>query len=202
MENPLYAFEYCLALMRTNCGTKVLEILVDILSQTWDIRFKLGYLNILVLEELNNIIRKLDDYGYIDYIQRKNKCLLPLNTCMKLDIRVILLWDHELVDIELVVTEPSGNKCTFLQNTSNIGGYLCSSCKYGPSYYQLKEAQKGEYIFEAQMFSSEFEITIDNPVSVKMYITTCFGSEEELTDITTGFLWKRKQVLLMATINI
>jgi hypothetical protein len=45
---------------------------------------------------------------------------IPLNISLELDIRIILTWDTDMIDMELHVVEPDGQKChSFNNHTTN-----------------------------------------------------------------------------------
>ena len=56
------------------------------------------------------------------------------------DVRIVLTWDADLTDVDLWVTEPSGEKCFYDHNRTTIGGMLCRDFTqgYGPEEYCLR----------------------------------------------------------------
>ncbi|KAH3761393.1 hypothetical protein Pelo_6792 [Pelomyxa schiedti] len=76
-----------------------------------------------------------------------------LSSVPELDFRVIM-WAHcEDYDVEMKVTEPSGECCSMWHNHTAIGGRMSggSSVGMGPWEYTLKTAQAGSYRVQARV---------------------------------------------------
>jgi Ca-activated chloride channel family protein len=41
---------------------------------------------------------------------------------LDVDLRVVLSWDHDMVDVELQCEEPTGDVCSAFRNSTRIGG--------------------------------------------------------------------------------
>src|SRR5437660_10689837 len=63
------------------------------------------------------------------------------------DVRIVLTWDADLTDVDLWVTEPSGEKCFYGHNRTVIGGLISRDFTqgYGPEEYCLRRTMPGEY---------------------------------------------------------
>ncbi len=72
------------------------------------------------------------------------------------DIRIVLSWDADQTDIDLWVTEPSGEKIDYSHNRSTIGGRMSRdfSNGYGPEEYTVKKAMQGKYKIQANFYGS------------------------------------------------
>ncbi len=53
---------------------------------------------------------------------------------LDVDIRVVISWDQDLVDVELAVEEPTGEVCNAFKNVTRIGGTVSRNMTngYGP----------------------------------------------------------------------
>ena len=43
---------------------------------------------------------------------------------MKIDLRVVLVWDTDMTDVELHVTEPNGEICNVFNNLTTNGSFI------------------------------------------------------------------------------
>jgi Ca-activated chloride channel family protein len=86
--------------------------------------------------ELNRIYQKMADLGLIfqvSHVQIDQRFLKR----MQPNIRIILSWDLDMSDVELLVTEPRGERVSSFQNCSSIGGIMSKNFSggYGPQEY-------------------------------------------------------------------
>ncbi len=99
---------------------------------------------------------------------------------LDVDIRVVMSWDSGCADIDLYVHEPGGDKGSYINRNTRIGGRLSrdNARGYGPEEYVLKNAVPGKYIIEGDYFS----ITGDKnpgPITVTVDIFTNYGRVNE-----------------------
>ncbi len=93
-----------------------INTLYEIVKREWDSRFP--EIELIALEELNSILANHEpdiDYSFIDDRLIKN---LPV------DVRVVLTWDADNTDMDLWLTDPSGEKCFYQHNKTRIGGII------------------------------------------------------------------------------
>ena len=130
-------------------------ILYDIASQgNWDRRFQ--QMNVLISEEYSLFIRQLtrQNHPLAPRLQRRAAELnLPNNTE---DLRVILSWNTDNVDIDLWVTSPDGFKCYYASPESPTGGLLLDDIVqgFGPERFSQANADSGEYFIQAHYYSN------------------------------------------------
>ncbi|NDV97329.1 VWA domain-containing protein [Dysgonomonas sp. 521] len=105
------------------------------------------------LNELSNSSKiKLSDNtkAFITHLTEKVKEELSdegLDDFNEADIVVIVSWNINDTDIDLHIVEPTGEKCYYGNNKTEIGGKLSIDVTsgYGPEMYVLKKAVKGKY---------------------------------------------------------
>jgi len=83
-------------------------------------------------------------------------CDTRLVAPVALDLRVNIMWDSDMTDVELEVTEPSGEKCTSFNNKTANHGMMSRNFShgYGPVEYLMRYAQAGIYHVSVKLFSS------------------------------------------------
>lgn len=73
----------------------------------------------------------------------------------KCDVKIVLTWETDKTDMDLWVTDPSGEKVFYAHKTSKIGGQLDIDVTtgYGPETFTLKDAVAGDYQIQIQNFT-------------------------------------------------
>ncbi|MCM8542347.1 MAG: hypothetical protein NE328_18905 [Lentisphaeraceae bacterium] len=98
---------------------------------------------------------------------------------VQMDLRVVVTWNADNYDIDLSVTEPSGEFVGSQNYISTIGGKKTSEMEsYGPEQYVLKKAQKGRYkinVFKREDRTQE----VVGEVMCRVDIYTDFGRKSE-----------------------
>lgn len=126
-----------------------------------------------VLMELNELIhnRKANPKE----INPKLIAELPVN------IRVVLNWNKDHTDIDLWVTDPSGEKCMYSHKSTEIGGRLSDDFTegFGPEQFILKKAVKGKYKIETDFFGEQ-QVSISGPTTLmaEIYLNYASGKQE------------------------
>ncbi|WP_300672357.1 VIT domain-containing protein [Soonwooa sp.] len=126
-----------------------------------------------VLMELNELInhRKANPKD----INPKLIAELPVN------IRVVLNWNKDNTDIDLWVTDPSGEKCMYSNKNTAVGGRLSDDFMggFGPEQFILKKAIKGKYKIETD-FYGEQQASISGPTTLmaEIFLNYASGKQE------------------------
>jgi tetratricopeptide (TPR) repeat protein len=73
------------------------------------------------------------------------------------DVVVTITWNTDNTDVDLHVTEPSGEECFYSHRNTRSGGALTQDVTqgYGPEMYVLPHAPKGRYDIRAHYFASD-----------------------------------------------
>jgi hypothetical protein len=150
---------------------------VDLLWETvvgyWDGRF--AEIEVIALTELNRIIPRARRAG-VDEIPVDKRLIKP----MPVDVRIILTWDADNTDIDLWVTEPSGEKGYYAHNRTTIGGAVSRDFTggYGPEEYMVRRGMTGMYKIECNYYGSNATRLLGG-VTVQADVFTNYGRENE-----------------------
>jgi hypothetical protein len=165
-----------------------ISTLYEVVKREWNGRFP--GVELIAMDEINNIIanHKLKaDYSLIDRRLIKN---LPV------DIRVVLTWDTDNCDMDLWVTDPSGEKCAYDHTETMIGGIISHDFTqgYGPEVFLLKKATGGKYLVQANYFGTNSN-SILAPVTLHLTFFTNYGKPNQQKQETTIRLENKKDVI-------
>ena len=74
-----------------------------------------------------------------------------------LDIAVIMHWNTDRTDVDLHVTDPSGEECFYSHRNTKAGGKMTQDITegLGPEMFSLKTAPQGDYMIAAKYYSSD-----------------------------------------------
>ena len=125
--------------------------------------------------ELNELISRNRNKLDISTINPKLIVDLPVN------IRVVLNWNKDNTDIDLWITDPTGEKCMYSHKETASGGRLSTDFTqgFGPEQFLLKKAIKGKYKIETN-FYGENQVTLTGPTAImaEIYINYATGKQE------------------------
>lgn len=105
---------------------------------------------------------------------------------MPVEVRVVINWNKKNTDIDLWITDPSGEKCFYSNPRTEAGGRISNDFTdgYGPEQFMLKKAVKGRYTIETNFFG-ESQVTITGPTTVMAEIYTRYAGGEENRKVIT-----------------
>ncbi|MBU2950368.1 hypothetical protein KO493_06640 [Tamlana agarivorans] len=161
---------------------KAINNLYTVIEKHWDddIISRFNGIEIITLHDINNII----------YHHKKELDTSFINTCflkpMPVDIRVVIDWDANETDVDLWITDPRNEKCSYSNKETKIGGKISNDITqgYGPEEFRLKHAIDGKYIVEAKFFGSSKQSVIGN-ITVRAFVYTKFDTKEETKEVLT-----------------
>ena len=156
-----------------------MSLLHQVVLGKWDRR--LQEIQVTALMELNRLLAKVDRL----LPEEQKRILQPgldpsLIGVLDVGLRIVLSWDSDLTDIDLWVTEPTGNKVFYKEPLSIIGGLLSRdfTLGYGPEEYLLKEPIPGNYKIRARYFEAS-QRKLLGPVTAKAVIFTNWARPDE-----------------------
>lgn len=96
------------------------------------------------------------------------------------DMRITLTWDTDLTDMDLWVTEPSGETCIYSHNRTVIGGHLSRDFTqgYGPEEYILRRAMTGAYKVQSNYYGTRQQ-SLTGGTTVQATVITDWGRPTE-----------------------
>jgi Ca-activated chloride channel family protein len=132
---------------------------------------------------------------------------LPLDARLRqnldLDVRVILRWDTDHADMDLWVTEPSGERCYYGNRSTAYGATYGRDYTdgYGPEEYLIRRAPEGGYLVQANFFGTrQQELTGGTTLQVDIF--TDWGRPEERRHSTAIRLTDRGETLTIGTVEL
>ncbi len=96
------------------------------------------------------------------------------------DLVVTMMWNQDQTDVDLHVTEPSGEECFYKNSKTRSDGRITSDITtgFGPEMYFNANAPKGKYRIEAKFFGNQQNRT---KVRNRVYLTIfeSLGTDDE-----------------------
>jgi tetratricopeptide (TPR) repeat protein len=148
----------------------------------WDARF--SQIEIVALTDLCGILPRMSA------LEVASGCKIPYAVVpaaaqpLQVDLRAVLTWDVDGLDLELQVLEPSGDVLNSFANQSATGGMLSRdfSGGYGPVEYLAKRATPGLYAFRAKCRSPCTKPILGGQVTIRFTLYTNYGLPEQTSD--------------------
>ena len=111
--------------------------LTRVIEKPWHNRFP--EIELIAAMELSHLVQKHG--AEMDTSTINQAYLLPVES----DVRVVLTWDADNCDMDLWVTDPSGEVCKYSNRDTRIGGHLSRDLTggYGPEEFLLPKALPG-----------------------------------------------------------
>jgi tetratricopeptide (TPR) repeat protein len=119
------------------------------------------------------------------------------------DLRIVMTWDTDNTDIDLHVTEPSGETCVYNHNRTTIGGALSKDFTqgYGPEEYLLRHTMPGQYKIQAHFYGNRDQQLV-GPTTVQATVITHYGRPDERRQSITLRLKDAKEMVDVGTIEV
>jgi Carboxypeptidase regulatory-like domain/Uncharacterized protein conserved in bacteria (DUF2135) len=170
-EEPQSYRDLALACEAAGQSQRALDLLSQILVRKWDGRFPDIDLNALV--ELNGIASR----HKVDTRKVDPRLICP----MPMDIRVVLNWDTDNSDMDLWVTDPSGEKCLYSHNRTLMGGRITADCTqgYGPESFMQKMAEAGVYKIQTNYFGTRQQTAVIGPTTLHVELYLHYGTPQQ-----------------------
>jgi hypothetical protein len=118
----------------------------------------------------------------------------------KASLAVTVTW-NTATDVDLWVTEPSGEKCFFAHTKTKTGGTLHedNTTGYGPEHYTTAKMAKGEYLIQVNMYSTGKKAV--HPTIVTVNVTRDAGGPNEQYSTYTVRLRRAGETIEVARIR-
>ena len=116
------------------------------------------------------------------------------------DLRITLAWDADETDVDIHVTEPSGEEAYYGHRFTAAGGRVSEDITdgFGPELYETRQAQDGVYEIRAHYFASHQQ-TIFGPATCTLTVYTDWGRPAQAHQVTTTRLDNQKQMIPVGT---
>lgn len=118
------------------------------------------------------------------------------------DLRITLAWDADETDVDIHVTEPTGEEAYFRNRQTGIGGRVSEDIVdgYGPELYEIHKAQEGTYNIRAHYYASHQQ-AVFGPATCTLTIYTDWGRATQTQQITTMRLTKEHEMIDVGTVT-
>lgn len=171
------------------------DLLWEVAIGQWDARFP--EVELIALIELNALLATAFapvDAGKIDPRLRR---------AMPLDLRVVLTWDADNTDIDLWVTDPSGERAFYGHRLTRQGGRMSPDFRqgYGPEEFSLRRAMPGEYLVEANFYGNSQQI-IAGATTIQLQFVTGFATREARDQRVTLRLRDTREVVTVGRFTV
>lgn len=177
---------------------RAIELLEHVVMTKWD---RFPEIELPTLTEANAMIERAKGVFPAEGLKIPLDSRLVKN--LDCDVRIVLTWDADLTDVDLWVTEPSGEKCVYDHNRTTIGGLLSHDFTqgYGPEEYCLHSMMSGAYKVQAHYYGST-QTSLVGPVTIQATVITHFGRPDERRQALTVRLDKPKDVVDLGTVTL
>jgi len=168
--------DYALALADNGQYQAALDHLYKVLTQSYNsqIADRDQGIEEIVISEINNLIAKHNNSLSTKGIDKRLIQPLPV------DVRVVLNWNKNDTDIDLWLTDPTGEKGFYGNSRTKIGGRISNdfTSGYGPEQFMIKKAIKGKYKIEVNYYGDS-QINISGPTTVTAEIYTRYATGKQ-----------------------
>lgn len=116
------------------------------------------------------------------------------------DLRITLAWDADETDVDIHVTEPSGEEAYYGHHYTTSGGRVSEDITdgFGPELYETRRAQDGIYNIRAHYYASHQQ-AIFGPATCTLTVYTDWGRPTQAQQVTTTRLDNQKQMIPVGT---
>ncbi|MEL7342867.1 MAG: DUF2135 domain-containing protein, partial [Bacteroidota bacterium] len=160
----------------------------EVVKQDWPDRYP--QISVLAAQEMNAIVARSGKKIKTSHIDERLRD--PLST----DVRVVLNWDANEVDMDLWVIDPRGEKCYYAHNRTQVGGWLSADFTggYGPEEFWLRKAVGGTYQVQVNYYGSRQQ-RIAGPTNIRVEMITNYGRPDEKRQETVMRLGDVQEVI-------
>jgi len=167
-EEPQSYRDLALACNENGLYAEAVQLFYQLILGYWDNRFH--DIQAVALNEMNAVISAHpQDVSTAGIDQR-------LIYAMPVDVRIVISWNTDNSDMDLWVTDPRKEKCSYENTRTAIGGRITQDVTqgYGPEEFMLKKAMNGDYTVEVNLFGDSRQ-TLGGPTAIKADLYTDFG---------------------------
>ena len=185
-EEPQSYRDLALALARQPSAdvARAVQLLWKVASGEWHGRFP--GIEVIALHEINDLLATKAGSGVGLGAAQAAGVPISLLDGLGLGLRVSLSWDADNSDIDLWVTDPSGEETYYGQNRSKSGGHVSYDFTqgYGPEVYSIARPLPGTYRVRAHYFGDRRQ-SLTGPITVQVEFETEFGKNGGSREVIT-----------------
>lgn len=143
----------------------------------------------LIKNDTDRRFQGVEQIAFVEATQLLSRHKKAIETSKKIkplpvDVRIVLDWNHDNVDMDLWVKDPIGEVCKYNHSRTAIGGRISNDMTrgFGPEEFMLKKAIKGTYKIYTNYYGSSSQ-KISGPVTVKVTIFKNYGKSNQTKEI-------------------
>ena len=154
-------------------------------------------IEIIALREANALIPRLKALG--GEVALDERLVANLHS----DIRVVMEWTADAVDLDLHVLEPSGENVFYGNRTSRIGGRMTDdmTAGFGPEEYVLRRAPGGRFDIKSNLFASD-RIDPNGSPRLRARLIRDFGRPEQREELVEFEMNNARRDTLIGSIRL
>ncbi len=162
---------------------RAFQLLAEVVLEPTDVRYE--GIETVALMEINSLIPLIEKAGGSWSLDERLVAVLDT------DMRVVVEWTSADADLDLWVTEPSGENAYYGNQRTALGGKVSNDMTsgYGPEEYVLRNAYRGDYEVRVQGFGGD-RINPNGPGRAMVRLIRNFardGQSQQLIDAEVGF---------------
>ncbi len=182
MEPQSYR-DYALALKDNGQYQAALDSLYSLLAHPYaqNISRRSAGIEEVVVTEMNQLITGQSGLKPLRTAKINQNLLMNI----PVDIRVVINWNMNSTDIDLHVTDPNGETCSYSNRSTATGGRISRDITqgYGPEQFMIKKALKGKYKVYVNYFGDS-QVKKEGPSTVMIEVYTNYGKANQKGMVT------------------
>ena len=118
------------------------------------------------------------------------------------DLRITLAWDADETDVDIHVTEPSGEEAYYAHSLTMSGGRVSEDITdgYGPELYEIRKADDGVYRIRAHYYASHQQ-TVFGPATCTLTVYTDWGRPTQAQQVTSMRLNREHEMIPVGSVT-
>jgi len=187
-EEPQSRRDLALALSRREQPdfARAVTLPADIVDRPWDSRF--AEIEVIALHELGDVIARAPaaQRPALLALAEQRGIAPSLLEPLPVDLRVVLGWDADNIDIDLWVIDPLGEVAIYNNPRTPSGGHLSRDFTggYGPEVFTIRRPIPGTYVVKTHYFADHAQ-KLTGPVTVQLEFLTRFASGDSQREAVT-----------------
>lgn len=187
-EEPQSRRDLALALSRRAQPdyARAVRLLAEIVDRSWDSRFP--EIETIALHEIGDVCARAPaaQRPELDALLAPLGIDAALLQPLPVDLRVVLGWDADNVDIDLWVIDPLGEVAIFRSPRTTSGGYLSRDFTggYGPEVFTIRRPIPGTYLVKTHYYANHAQKVL-GPVTVQLEFQTHFADSASRREAVT-----------------
>lgn len=193
-EEPQSYRDLALAMDAAGRHQEAVDMLYAMALRTWDDRFP--EVQLVALNELNRI--RVLRGSRVNTSRIAPTLLFDASA----DVRVVMDWDADNSDMDLMITEPDESVCYYGNRITKVGRLSRDLVGgYGPEEYMARQAAKGKYIIQAKYYGDRQQ-QLTGATTVQVSVFRNYARSNETVQHFTLRLRNVKEHLDIAEITV